>query len=143
MQTSCGTWKFWGMLSDDDGKSSANTCLAARSFLEGKKNDIHVIASNQAVPCPGVGAQVGCGHPLLHKVHVTHTMHGTQPTLKCSQCGGRLAAGCAKVVSRKLLFPCGTPQARVCTGVEADLCLEKKRLRATEPAWDTACVMCS
>ena len=70
--------------------------------------DLEVMA---ALPCSGAGAQVGCGHPLLRKIHFTHTMYGTQSTLKCSQCGGRLAAGCTKAVSRKLQFPCGTSGA--------------------------------
>lgn len=87
-------------------------CNACCSILKTYRNlpDLEVMA---ALPCPGAGAKVGCGHPLLHKVHFTHTMFGTQPTLKCSQCGGRLAAGCTKAVSRKLLFPCGTSGARV------------------------------
>eukprot|EP00438_Fugacium_kawagutii_P020690 Skav232339 [mRNA] locus=scaffold1704:401439:402953:+ [translate_table: standard] len=86
-------------------------CNACCSILKTYRSlpDLEVMA---ALPCSGAGAQVGCGHPLLHKVHFTHTMYGTQPTLQCSQCGGRLAA-CTKAVSRKLLFPCGTSGARL------------------------------
>ena len=87
-------------------------CNACCSILKTYRTlpDLEVMA---ALPCSGAGAQVGCGHPLLHKVHFTHAMYGTQSTLKCSQCGGRLAAGCTKAVSRKLQFPCGTSGARL------------------------------
>ena len=85
-------------------------CNACRSVLKHYRllYDLEVIA---ALPCPGNGLADGCGHPLLHKIHFTHTMYGTS-TLECRHCGGRLAGRC-RFLSKKLQFPCGTSGAKL------------------------------
>ena len=64
--------------------------------------DLEVLS---ALPCTGAEAEnQGCGHPLLRKVHYTHTIHGEYPNLQCCHCQDRLSGRC-RSISRKLLYP--------------------------------------
>ena len=80
-------------------------CTACLSVLKQYRllSDLEVLAS---VPCLGARTgRTGCGHPLLHKVHFTHTMDCIESTLTCRSCGAKLTGHC-KGLSRKLLLPC-------------------------------------
>ena len=52
------------------------------------KSSLHCLALGQELKW------TGCGHPLLHKVHFTHAMDGTESTLTCRSCGARLTGHC-------------------------------------------------
>ena len=94
-------------------------CTACLSVLKQYRllSDLEVLAS---LPCPGAKTgRTGCGRPLLHKVHFTHTMDGTgiESTLTCCRRGTKLT-GHRKGLSRKLLLP-----SRICA-----LSLQRRRL---------------
>ena len=94
------------------GDGALRVCVATLAVVSLKPIGL-CLTWKSWLPCPVrvLVLKWGVVTLLLHKVHFTHTMYGTQSTLKCSHCGGRLAAGCTKAVSRKLKFPCGTSGA--------------------------------
>ena len=81
-------------------------CNACSTVLKRYRllTDLEVLA---ALPCSGNRNIDGCEHPLISKVHFTHTMVVSGSNLCCTACNGRLSGHC-KGLTRKLLFPCGS-----------------------------------